>query len=59
MRLMMPDMVLRMSRGGMMILINIYDFYMTTYMRVFTLVLQVLPILYDDDYVATRPYGRT
>ena len=62
MRLMIPDMVLMMPRGGMMMLINIYiyiyDFYMMTYIRVFMLVLRVLPVLYGDDYVR-GPYGRT
>ena len=47
-------MVLMMPRRGMTILINIYDFYMMTHMRVFTLVMQVLLVLYGDDYIATR-----
>ena len=34
---------------------NIYIFFMMIHMRIFTLVLRVLPVLYDDDYITTRP----
>ena len=44
------DMVLMMPRRGMTMLINIYNFYIMTHMRVFTLVMQVLPMLYNDSY---------
>ena len=37
------------------IYIYIYDFYMMTYMKIVTLILQVLPELHRDVFVATRP----
>ena len=39
------DMVLMMPRRSMTMLINIYNFNMMTHMKVFTMVLRVLPVL--------------
>ena len=49
------DLVLMTPQCGMTMLINIYDFYKMIHMRVCTLVLRGLPVLYGDDFVATRP----
>ena len=55
MRLMIPDLVDDAMRWHDDVNKFIYHFYMMTYMRVFTLVLWVLPMLYNDDYIAMRP----